>query len=196
MTDGVARPLLVAGVAGGVGTSTWTRCVRLGTGLPVEDLGVYRGGLVDVLVTSNTAAATSRLGPALAACPRPPLLVVMSTVPGVVAESRSYLRKADPHITARFDVAYQRKWSEMESPPGLRFPSNVKDVVEALRQFPAALHMMYAAPARSAAIPPGVPQQELKPVPAGVSTWNRSGGYFGPPSAGQPPAHRHGRHLA
>jgi hypothetical protein len=83
------QPVRVAGVAGGVGTSTWVRILKLGyPGLPVQDLREYRGGLVDVLVTSNTAASASCIGPALAHCPRPPLLVVMHTAAGPIADTR------------------------------------------------------------------------------------------------------------
>lgn len=144
------RPLLVAGVAGGVGTSTWVRIVRVATALPVDDLGTYRadqpGRLVDILVTSNTAAATSRIGPALGCCPRPPLLVVMHTAPGVIAESRSYLRMADPHLTARFDIGHRRSWLEMTSAPGERLPAKATDIETAMTQLAPALQAMFAAP--------------------------------------------------
>lgn len=143
------RPLVVASVAGGVGTSTWARVLYLATHLPVNDAGVYRGGVVDVLISSNTAASTARLGPALAVCARPPVLVVMHTVPGTIAESRSHLRKVQPHITARFDIGHQRAWLEMASPPGPRIPAKAKDIAEALRQLPAALQQMYAGPAQT-----------------------------------------------
>jgi hypothetical protein len=125
-----------------VGTSTWTRCLRLARNLPVGDLGVYRGGLVDVLVSSNTAAAAARLGPALAVCPRPPVLVVMHTAAGVVAETRSHVRKIAPHVAARFDIGHQRRWLEMDSAPGTGLPARAKDVVEALRRCPQALQDM------------------------------------------------------
>lgn len=137
------RPLFVAGVAGGVGTSTWCRIVRVAVKLPVEDLGRYRGGPVDVLVTSNTAAATSRLGPALGLCPRAPVLVVMHTVPGAVVGARSHLRRVEPHIVARLDVAHHRSWLEMAAAPGERLLPRLKDVVEALQRLPAALSAMY-----------------------------------------------------
>lgn len=140
------RPLLVAGVAGGVGTSTWTRCLRIATNLDIEDLGVYGGGPVDVLVSSNTAASASRLGPVIAACPRPPVLIVMHTAAGVVAGSRPHLRKVSPHLSARFDISHRRQWLEMEAAPGKRLPAKAKDIVEALQRFPHALRAMYMEP--------------------------------------------------
>lgn len=144
VTGGQVQPLRVAGVAGGVGTSTWTRILQIAFNpLPVLDLRQYRGGEVDVLVTSNTAASTALLGQALNACPRPPVLVVMHTVPGVIAESRSYLRQVQPHITARFDIAHQRSWLEMEHAPGPRISSKAKDIVDALNRLPQAIQQMY-----------------------------------------------------
>jgi hypothetical protein len=140
---GSFRPLLVAGVAGGVGTSTWARIVRLAAGLPVQDIGLFRGGLVDVLVTSNTAVSASRVGAALRACQRSPILVVMHIAPGVIAESRSYLRKVSPHIAARLDIAHHRSWLEMVQAPGEQLSPRMKDVMAALRQFPGALRAMY-----------------------------------------------------
>src|SRR4051794_33841956 len=110
MAGRTSRPLLVAGVAGGVGTSTWARALRQLVAVPIRDVGVYpvddesgstsgtrrRGPIVDVLVTANTAASTApgRLGRALSACPRPPILVVMHTVPGSIGCARAHLRAA------------------------------------------------------------------------------------------------------
>lgn len=161
MTGGQhTRPLLVAGVAGGVGTSTWVRIVRVAISLPVEDVGVYRadrpGRPVDILVTSNTAAATAQLGPALACCPRPPLLVVMHTANGVLTESRSYLRIADPHVTARFAIGHRRAWLEMAAAPGARLPTKAADIEQAIADLVPALQAMYSRP--------------LPPVPAGRAT--------------------------
>jgi hypothetical protein len=186
VTGGQVRPLRVAGVAGGVGTSTWTRLLQLAFNLPVLDLREYRGGEVDVLVTSNTAAATARLGPALSVCPRPPVLVVMHTVPGVIAESRSHLRKVQPHITARFDIAHQRSWLEMESAPGPKISAKAKDIVEALRQFPKALQQMYPQPQPQQ---PGTPAPGLQmPMPAPAQApGNR---LLAEPRAGPPPHQR------
>ncbi len=151
------RPLLVAGVAGGVGTSTWARVLQTGLRFPVADAGVYRGGVVDVLVSSNTAASTARIGRALSLCPRPPLLVVMHSASGQIAESRSHLRAVEPHITARFDIEHRRSWLETAEPPGRRLSPKDKDLTEALRRFPEALRQMYAAtsptPARTVAAP-------------------------------------------
>lgn len=155
MTGVQPRPLYVAGVAGGVGTSTWTRAFRREVALPVVDLGVFvtylarvgmGRGIVDVLVTSNTAAAASQLGGSLARCERPPLLVVMHTVPGGIATTRAYLRQAQPHVTRQFDVSHQQRWLEMDQPPGHRIPKEFRELVLAV---PAALEQMYRTPVES-----------------------------------------------
>ena len=150
---GESRALYVAGVAGGVGTSTWTRVLQLFTRFPVADRGVYEGGppgsdaaLVDVLVTSNTAASTSRLGLALAQCPRPPLLVVMHTATGEIPDARANLRLISPHITARFDIEHRREWLEMTTAPGPKLPAHAKDLAHAYQRFPAALADLLARP--------------------------------------------------
>jgi hypothetical protein len=160
VSRGSSRPLLVAGVAGGVGTSTWVRALSRLVALPIRDLGVYpvdddpgpvggprRGSIVDVLVTSNTAAATApaRLGRALALCPRPPVLVVMHTVPGSIGAARAHLRAAQPHVTRLVSVMHQPYWLELEEPPGKHLP---KGFAELVRSLPEAFAAMYAAPPR------------------------------------------------
>lgn len=152
VTEGRSRSLYVAGVAGGVGTSTWTRAFRSQVRLPVEDLGVFVtylagrnrvSGTVDVLVTSNTAAATAQVGGALARCERPPLLMVMHTVPGSVRAARAHLRTVRPHVTRQFDVPHQHVWLELDEPPGSHLP---KAFTELVREIPTALHEMYSGP--------------------------------------------------
>lgn len=179
MTDG-QRPLVVGGTAGGVGTSAFARAVHAELSIPVRDLGVYRGGLLDVLVTSNTAAGTARLGRALAACPRPPVLIVMHTVPGGISRaSKSHLRSAEPHLTATLQVFHQRQWTELEAAPGKTIP---KPVAELVRRLQDALRRMYSVPAhpahpQSAVVPRGravapprpreFPPRAGPPLPAG-----------------------------
>jgi hypothetical protein len=142
------RPLFVAGVAGGVGTSTWARILDLTVQVPSLDRGRYNGGPVDFLVTSNTVASTARVGEALAQCPRPPLLLVMHTVAVGVIGARSYLRAVPPHITLRLDIPHHREWVEMVDPPGPGIPRS-PDVLKALRDIPAALLRMYGVTAQS-----------------------------------------------
>jgi hypothetical protein len=176
VTEGKSRPLFVAGVAGGVGTSTWTRAFSSQVRLPVEDLGVFirylarinrASGIVDVLVTSNTASATAQLGEVLARCERPPLLVVMHTVPGSIAAARAYLRQAKPHITRRFDVPHQQVWLEMDQPPGRYLP---KDFMSLVRAMPVALQEMYSSPPRPPLGPSLTPHPQVAVSGLGATT--------------------------
>lgn len=138
--------LVVGGVAGGVGTSTWVRLMRWNTRNPVKDLGVpYRGGPLHVLVTATTAAANRNLGAALKACPRPPLLVVMQTVPFKAAtDARALFRSAEPHIAGRFDVGFRKAWLEMSEPPGRRYPSRDSELIATIGEFFTALQQLLA----------------------------------------------------
>jgi hypothetical protein len=154
--------LVVAGVAGGVGTSTWSRIVaRAWPRLQVTDGGVYRGGLIDVLVTSTTATATGRLAAALAACPRPPILVVMQTVPyRTPAPSRALLRRALPHVAQLIEVGHQRTWLSLETPPGKVVP---KATAEAVRGLAAALTAMYGGGPTATPAPPATQVSRVEP---------------------------------
>lgn len=202
MTGAQGRPLLVAGVAGGVGTSTWIRILRQGyPGLGIDDLRDLvpfadelarlhavrqRHGTVDVLVSSNTAAAAARIGPALALCPRPPLLVVMHTAAWEPAETRAHLRKITPHITAQIDIAHHRAWLGIDAAPGRRLPEKARDISEALARFPDQLRAMYAAPATPVAqyaSPPAPPRPSAVVPRAGppAPAWR--------PPLGSGPAH-------
>lgn len=163
---GGQRPLLVGGVAGGVGTSTFARVVQATTSVPVYDLSVYRGGLIDLLITSNTATTTAQLGRALALCPRPPVLIVMHTVPGGLSRaSGSHLRVAEPHLCSTFEVFHQRQWPELEAPPGSSVP---KPVMQLVRALPAELRRMYEVPARQPAASSPLSDPGFAPVPSAV----------------------------
>ena len=182
VTGGQVQPLLVAGVSGGAGTSTWVRVLGIKFGMPVQDLGVYGGGRVDVLVSSNHASSTAQIEGALnlarishqqAGLPHlKPLLVVMHIAPGSVTESKAYLRKALPHLTALFQIAHHRDWPRMVLAPGSDVPTT-KDLANVLEKFPFALRAMYTRP--------GPPPAPLPPAPP-ASHALRSGLHATPPT--------------
>ncbi|WP_406639172.1 hypothetical protein [Amycolatopsis sp. WGS_07] len=177
----------MAGVAGGVGTSTWVRILALARA-PATDLGVYRGGPVEVLVTDTSARAAARIGPALARCPHKPLLVVMHRDPADVAVSRAFLRQALPHIAGGFEVGHRREWLQaVEVPARLVFKD--KPLGGVLNQFWRALADMYRPPAadpRSAGAAQAA--QRIAPVPQRVPAGARAG-----PAAWQPVSTHNGR---
>jgi hypothetical protein len=176
--------LAVAGVAGGVGTSTWSRVLtRVWPRLEVTDVGVYRGGVVDILLTSTTAAATSRLRPALAACPRPPILVVMQTVPyRMPALSRALLRQATPYVTRVIEIGHQRQWPGLEAAPGRLVP---KAAIEALRDLATALSAMYSTPPQPMPTP-AVSPAAIAGITAAAGALPGSSAMSSPLAAGDP----------
>ncbi len=206
MTGG-GRPLYVAGVAGGVGTSTWVRILQGSSGVPVEDRGRYldhvvedRGRFlntaVDILVTDNSASAASRIGDALRVCPRKPVLVVMHRAVGEIAEARPFLRQAEPHLSAVFSIAHRREWLGQVTAPGSSLPRKAKDVADVLEKLWPALHAMYSEPLRpSAAAPaPGVTpaaqparQSTSWPQPAVPRAGPHPGQRWPPQQGGGPP---------
>jgi hypothetical protein len=182
VTGGQLQPLWVAGVAGGAGTSTWTRILHLQfPTLLLQDMREYRGGPVDMLVTNNTAASAARVGPALAHCPRPPLLVVMHTAPFPVAGARSHLRKTNPHVVAQIDIDFRRAWLEMEAAPGPRLPLKARDLAMALNRFVTAMTEMYPKPENL----PTPPREPAAQAPVPIAPLQRPSAI--PARAGPPP---------
>ncbi|MFJ5984420.1 hypothetical protein [Lentzea sp. NPDC092896] len=186
VTDGQSAfdPLVVAGVAGGVGTSTWVRLWGAAHGpaygITIADTGHYTNGRVnaehehsangrvEVLVSSNTAASTSRIGPTLHTLHQlarhhgyhqpPPVLVVMHTVPGVVSTLKADLITVAPHLTAILRVRHKQDWLGMAQPPGDSYPQH-KDIVEALDGMRDAIVAMYlGGPTTSLSPSPAAPQ--------------------------------------
>ena len=156
------RPILVAGVAGGVGTSTLTRAIQPYANVPVHDLGQFRGGSVDFLVTSNTAAATGHLGQALHVCTERPIVVVMHTVPGRTNPiSAAHLRSAQPHRLAQIDLMHELGWTSIAAPPG----SLSRHAFEAIREAATALQAKRLSQASQAAARPS-PAASFPSAPA------------------------------
>lgn len=160
-------PLVVAGVAGGVGTSTWVRLWRAAhreaLRAEITDAGHYTNGRVDVLVSSNTAASTSRIGSTLNAVHHsarlkgryqpPPVLVVMHTVAGWVDTLKAHLITVEPHLTAILHIGHKKDWLAMPQPPGDVLPQH-KDIAAALAAIPQAITAMYSAPVTPAPLAP------------------------------------------
>jgi hypothetical protein len=112
---GRRRAVLVAGVAGGVGTSTLAFALR------AVDRGVSTGTAVDVLVCRATgdslirAAGTAHL--MTAGTGQPPVLAVTALDghgPGRALAAR--IRLVEPHVRTVVLVPHVRRWRDIESP--------------------------------------------------------------------------------
>ncbi|MFJ8966665.1 hypothetical protein ACIRG5_45450 [Lentzea sp. NPDC102401] len=214
---------MVAGVAGGVGTSTWVRLWLAAHGgafgIDIKDHGhytngrvpiyvngrvaAYTNGRVDVLVSSNTAASTSRIGSTLRTMQQladrngyhqpPPVLVVMHTVAGAVRTLKADLITVQPHLTTTLHIRHKPEWLLMQQPPGDAALSH-KDIVDALVAIPQAIKEMYlGGPATSTPPPtPAVPQSaQMSPGMRHQFPAHQLGLAGGHPAirAGPPPPH-------
>ena len=110
----VARMPLVAGVGGGVGTSTLAAAVR------GQDRGIYRpGDLVDVLVARASMVSLGAAARALATCPepRPVLVVVADQARGRLPDNAGHrLRMSEPYTAGIVHVPYVEAWRHLDQP--------------------------------------------------------------------------------
>jgi hypothetical protein len=115
--NGAARParVLVAGVGGGVGTTT------LATALSGVDRGVFTGRAVDVVVCRSTAESVTRAARAAQlvriGSAAPPVLAV--TAAGPARPDRALLarlRLLEPHAAAIVLLPYVSQWSSAAAP--------------------------------------------------------------------------------
>lgn len=131
---------LVAGVAGGVGTTTLAMALRS------RDCGVYQAGApVDVLVTRATMSSLGCAQRALTTTPSPPVLAVVAAVPGsaVSRPVRARLRMTEAHIGALVLVPFVPEWMDCIEPhreASGRLNAPTPATSRPLRGFDAALH--------------------------------------------------------
>lgn len=106
------QPPRVAGVAGGVGTST------VATALGAIDCGVVRAGCpIDVIVCTDTVVSTGRSHRAIAAVVGRPLLLVVATGSGgTVKAAQSRLNMVRPHVSGVITVPYVARWRAVVDP--------------------------------------------------------------------------------
>src|SRR5689334_3650021 len=110
---------LVAGVGGGVGTSTLAAALR------GQDRGIYRpGDLVDVLVARATMVSLGAAARALVTCPepRPVLVVVADQARGRLPDNAVHrLRMSEPYTAGIVHVPYVEAWRHLDQPIALAF---------------------------------------------------------------------------
>lgn len=106
------RPPVVAGVAGGVGTTMVACALR-----PAVDRQVYRGGPVDVLVCRSTVASVRVAHRAIAAAPGRPVLVVVQDMPQrPPTVVQSLLSMVLPHCAAIVGMPFVADWRRDSNP--------------------------------------------------------------------------------
>ena len=146
MQDGTAgrRPPSVAGVAGGVGTTTIARA------LAGVDRGVFTGRPVDVLVCRATAESLVRAGRAAYLItsqqhPRPVLAVNTADPAGPSRPSAARMRLLEPHTAGVVVLPYVRRWRDLATPlqdvTGL-LARPVTELPRPLRRFATAVHAL------------------------------------------------------
>lgn len=166
----------IAGVAGGVGTSTLAAALR------ARDCGIYRGGaVVDVLVARSSMYSLGCAQRAIAATPAPPVLAVVAEIPGSfpgVVKTR--LRMTEPHVAAIVMLPFVLDWPELDSPHHdatqllLSVPTS-----RSARAFVVALHELVEQ-----ITPRVIARSTAPPAP----TRNEPSGPYAPLSAPQPVA--------
>jgi hypothetical protein len=104
---------LIAGIAGGVGTTTLARALR------AIDCGIYPGaGPVDVLVARSTMYSLGCAQRAVAMTPQPPILAVVADGPRarLSRQAKARLRMTEPHLAAVVMVPFVDSWPELDDP--------------------------------------------------------------------------------
>lgn len=132
---------LVAGVGGGVGTTT------LAIALQAIDCGIYRGGTgVDVLVARSTLYSLRCAQEAIAATPEPPILAVVAdgSRSGLTNLATARLRMTEAHVAATVMVPFVHDWPDMDNPheDAAEVLAVMNPVPKSLRGFAGALHQL------------------------------------------------------
>jgi hypothetical protein len=129
------RAPIVAGVAGGVGTTTVHFLIPASI-----DGGVYRGGYVDVLVCRSTVLDLTRAHRAVQAVPGKPLLVVVQDIPAKPPRPvRALTTMVEPHVSGVVNLPFVAEWRNESDPWRLAATAaSHAEVAKSLRPLQAA----------------------------------------------------------
>ena len=173
----VARMPLVAGVGGGVGTSTVAAAVR------GQDRGIYRpGDLVDVLVARASMVSLGAAARALVTCPqpRPVLVVVADQARGGLPDNAGHrLRMSEAYTAGIVHVPYVEAWRHLDQPIASAFHALTGGLT---RQIPSRAARGFADTTRrlvralTVRLDPTAPQPSTGGVAAGVASGVVAGG--------------------
>ncbi|WP_214404798.1 hypothetical protein [Pseudonocardia lacus] len=162
-----AQPrLLVAGVAGGVGTTT------VATAIGATDRGVFTGRAVDVLVCRATGDSLLRAARAAHLITttghRPVLAVTAADASGPSRPVTARLRLLEPHAAAVVVLPFVRRWRELAVPldevRGL-LTRPVTELPRPLRRYATALRDLRAATGRAGPVPTSPGPRRAAPAP-------------------------------
>ena len=164
MNEAAARRApTVAGVAGGVGTTTIARA------LAGSDRGVFTGRPVDVLVCRATADSLVRAARAAYLIStqqhrRPVLAVNTADAAGPSRPSVARMRLLEPHTAGVVVLPYVRRWRDLATPlqdvTGL-LTRPVTELPRPLRRFATAVHAL----AHSLGHRTATPRRRTRPLP-------------------------------
>lgn len=162
------RAPLVCGVAGGVGATT------IAAALQAQDLGIYCGGPVDIVVCRTTSSSVAAAHRVVNAAPSKPVLVVVADGPlRMPAPAKARLTMVEPHLTALVAMPFVPRWREIDQAleqavSALRYPDRVPKWLQpwagALGQVMAAVLPLVEGPSTETA---GVPAK--RPVDDALS---------------------------
>ena len=167
------RAPTVAGVAGGVGTTTIARA------LAGSDRGVFTGRPVDVLVCRATADSLVRAARAAYLIStqqhrRPVLAVNTADSAGPSRPSVARMRLLEPHTAGVVVLPYVRRWRDLATPlqdvTGL-LTRPVTELPRPLRRFATAVHALaHSLGHRTGATSPPHSSAPHRPLPRPSST--------------------------
>ncbi|MFC4945838.1 hypothetical protein [Pseudonocardia sp. GCM10023141] len=157
----------IAGVAGGVGTTT------VATAIGGIDNGVFTGGPADILVCRASGDSLIRAGKAaqlIAADrhPRPLLIVTATDKAGPCRPVATRLRLLEPHTRALLVAPYVRRWTQLSVPldevAGL-LDRPLTELPRVLRRYALAMRELCAALTHPVVIPTAPPPRGSSATP-------------------------------
>jgi hypothetical protein len=184
------RSPIVAGVAGGVGTTLLATALGGPDGRALDGELAVPGDAVDVLVCRSTLPSLGLLHHQLATTPTPPVVAVVADIPARVPRAVvARIRMAAPHAFTFVAIPYVGSWRELDDP--YREAAHV--LAHPTRELPKHLHD-FAASMRNLAAAVGellIQSGEQDPLPArtyATATWLDSSAPAPAPACPPPPA--------
>ena len=165
----------IAGVGGGVGTTTITHA------LWAFDADLYSAGEpVDVLVCRTTTLSLGDALGAVGAAPAPPVLAVVADLPAgarvplLTGPVKARLRMVEPHVAALVAVPFVTEWRGDDDPyskaahvlrVGAALPRHLREFAAAMAELTGAVNALLQDSPPGAGVP-ATRARPVKPIPA------------------------------